>query len=452
MGRPAGSARGCRSAAPPCPRSASASFVAMRVSSVTGPPGRLHGRAVDLRRGSRSPTSPRPRRCRDRSRRPPAAARRCARARVSLPACVEPALDRGLEAGRQLARGAAGRAGRAGRSATRARPRRATRRTSGAGPPPTRSPASGPTQASTGTSRSATRWASATPSSPRVPEVSSCSTTTAPSRSACDEPVLEVGAASCGRSDPRPAARRRRGLGGAATAAREHAEQCGEHDGRQGHATHAPIVPAGSGGYPGRNRMPASSVPRRPDPRPISDRAAFKPLAVAAARARDPAGERAARDRDRAAVRGRGARRHARRREALDARRRLHPHPALPRTLHDLRERRQDRARHGLPRQPRAHPPEGREHGGEERRARDRGCRVLRARRAQLELARARPDRERPGRRGRAGRVHDHPAARGRHARRRASTTRASRASSRSSRSRSASRRSTRRTRSSSCT
>ena len=166
------------------------------------------------------------------------------------------------------------------------------------------------------------------------------------------------------------------GFGARRGTARERDEQCSEHGGGQGHATHRVHRTRRQRGVSwAQPSMPQSSVPRRPDPRPISDRPAFKPLAVDPAGAHHPAGERPALDRDRAPVPGGRARRDARRREARDPRRRLHPHPALPRALHDLRERRQDRARHGLPRQPRAHPPEGREQGRAERRARDRGLR-----------------------------------------------------------------------------
>ena len=71
--------------------------------------------------------------------------------------------------------------------------------------------------------------------------------------------------------------RRARGLcPGGARPQREQREGAQE----QGQATHRPIVPAGDQGYPGRNPMAGASHTPRTDLRPFTDRPAFKPFAV----------------------------------------------------------------------------------------------------------------------------------------------------------------------------
>ena len=87
--------------------------------------------------------------------------------------------------------------------------------------------------------------------------------------------------------------------------------------------------------------------------------------------------------------------------------------PEVPRALHVLRERRQDRAGAGLPGlQPRDRAPRRGERDRAHRRPRRGGRRLLRARRAGRAVGAPGDLRQRRGRRRRAGRIHDHAAAR----------------------------------------
>ena len=92
------------------------------------------------------------------------------------------------------------------------------------------------------------------------------------------EPLLEVGHHRCGRSVPRPAARRpaRAPLPSMASR-REPRWRARSTTGRCGACRH--LTRRQARGILGAT-VPESSVPRRPDPRPISDRIVFKPFAL----------------------------------------------------------------------------------------------------------------------------------------------------------------------------
>ncbi len=339
---------------------------------------------------------------------------------------------------------------------SRARPPRATRRPSGASRRRSPAPAPDPTQTSTGTGSSTSRCPSATPScADRARAVHLQHDDRVVGDGLRPELVVQV-------PEQRPvdralhldhvhAVRRAPVLraAAAATAVRGHGEQ--QDSTRRERRMGRTIVPrrgVSSAGIPMDTiRSPKHSPPSRP----ISDRWAFKPVALvllfAVARR---LGRRCFAVMLSPPFLAAGARRATRSRTASTQRGLgLHADPAAAAAIHDLRERRQDGPRARLPGQPTDRPAPPDQPASRQGRAGDRGLRLLRPRRDQPHLADPRGDREHPRGRRRARRLDDHAAAREAHAAGR--RTDRSPASSRSSRSPSASSRSTRRTRSSSC-
>ena len=192
----------------------------------------------------------------------------------------------------------------AGPSASRARRPRARRRASAGGRAPLAFAGTGPTQASTGTSRWATRSARTTPSWPSAPGVSSCRTTIAPARSASASRSSRY--ARSGRSigpidldHVHPRDRLRRGLSGQRAGDPDREDRSDERATNRLGETHGgrivssraerrsgvswwdpmsvdtgrrPAGPPPPGGRPG---------PRPPrDPRSVRDRVSFKPIAA----------------------------------------------------------------------------------------------------------------------------------------------------------------------------
>ena len=272
-------------------------------------------------------------------------------------------------------------------------------------PAPLARAGAGPTQAITGTLRSTTRCASATPSWSSVPAVSICRTTTAPSAFGGVEPIVQIAQqGSIDRSLDLDDLdhRRRRGDGRSRPEGEQRAR--GEEEGQAAHRPHATDREA-------KGILGISHGPNRPTRAPRGG-PAIQSAGRAAPRARHRHRGVAHRHPHRSAVRRARAGRQADRCAADVARRGLHPDPPVPRALDDLRLRRQDRARHALPRQPRDRESRRHQPDREQVGPGGRGRAVLPTRAAGLDLARPRAGHERGDGRGGAGRIDDHAAAR----------------------------------------
>ena len=308
-------------------------------------------------------------------------------------------------------------------------------------PPPLAFAGTGPTQLRTGTSRWATRSASARPFCPSIPGVFSWSTTIAPARSASVEPLLEEReersvdrpldldhAHRCGRRRGGGALRGAGERGAGQRGAREPAHHEHGHQEREACAwTHGGASYRPGGGAIRRilmgpnergHRSPPGGTPAtggslRPPPialAPIRPRSGLLQAdRRAPAHPGDPRHIDPHRRRARPSVRRRGARGERDPFPARRARIRLHADPPLPGTLDDLRCRRLD-----------PHPDVPRQSGDRGARChlarhpaggpRDRGLGLLPARR----VGRVVPDpgdrRERESGRGGPGRLDDHAA------------------------------------------